>query len=366
MPKYLISINGPLEVRTRAAIAKGIFRNLDHIVEVALENQLTAEEGGLSSWGKVPAAAPPASPSSITRERMPGTGPRRRIAASAVGGPPSPPAIVDPDLRMPEGDVPTVADPDPSAIAGPLLWGQHYKFLPAKAALRVLARIASNTPQLGAFSENASLAAVVLGEKLRSIDKAGGRKLGNQIATSFPEGSEKSTRRFRDQYLAYLRPSDRKIDGMLPRLRFVAVYSDEGSNRVGLTMAGREFAGIRNPVIDGGAVGPSLSDEEIWFLLHHIQVKLPAEARHMASLVRLASQGATSPEELNQRMEGFYKDFQDAGRPWTPAHLNTMRAGVTSRLFELGLIAKKKDGVSVSYYATDRGRRWLAQFDKES
>ena len=349
----------------RGALDKGIFRSLDHLIEVALENQLKAEGDGPGPWGTsrpetVRRVVP--RPEPIMKER--GAQRPTKAVVQVEGRLLEPPLAFDLDIQMAAGEIPIVADPDSSAVAGPLLWGQHYKFLPTKVALRVLARMASTIPLLGTFSQTASAVAVGWGERLRSIDKEQGRKLGDQVATSFPEGNEKSTHRFRDQYLAYLRPSDRRIDGMLPRLRFVTVYSDDGSNRIGLTSAGREFVAMRNPVIDDGATGPSLSDEEVSFLLRHIQSKLPAEAKHMAALLRLTSQGATSPEALNRKMGRFYQDYQDDGRPWTRGHLNTMRAGVTSRLFELGLLSKEKQGVAVTYHPTERGKNWLVHFDK--
>ncbi len=367
MPKYLISINSVIEGRARGSIAKGTFRSLDHLIEVALENQLNAEDDVQIPWGTARSATSPPSvypPPMTTHGR-----PKRASLRMAPRVRPSAPVldpVVDLNLSMPKEEIPVVADPDPKALAGPLLWGQHYKFLPVKVALRVLTRLAPSSPPLGTFSETACSVAVAFGVRLRAMDKAHGRKLGDQVATSFPEGSEKSTHRFRDQYLAYLRPSDRRIDGMLPRLRLVAVYSDGGVNRIGLTSAGREFAGFTNPIIDAGSEGPTMSEEEVNFLLRHIQTKLPEEAKHMAALVRLTSQGVTTPEDLNQKMERFYGGFQENGRPWTPAHLNTMRAGVTSRLFELGLLSKQKQGVAVSYHPTDRGKNWLSQFDRQN
>jgi predicted transcriptional regulator len=41
------------------------------------------------------------------------------------------------------------------------------------------------------------------------------------------------------------------------------------------------------------------------------------------------------------------------------AVINTQRAGLMARMFELGLIEKEKDGVKVNYKISDKGKSFL-------
>jgi len=43
--------------------------------------------------------------------------------------------------------------------------------------------------------------------------------------------------------------------------------------------------------------------------------------------------------------------------------INTQRAGLMARMFELGLIEKEKDGVKVSYKISNRGMRFLGNIN---
>src|SRR5436189_6123231 len=50
MPRYLLNIEARDDERIRRLIGLGIYRDLDHIVSVALRNQLVAEEQAIDPW----------------------------------------------------------------------------------------------------------------------------------------------------------------------------------------------------------------------------------------------------------------------------------------------------------------------------
>src|SRR5881396_843034 len=50
MPRYLLNIDARDDERIRRLIGLGIYKDLDHIVSVALRNKLVAEEQGIDAW----------------------------------------------------------------------------------------------------------------------------------------------------------------------------------------------------------------------------------------------------------------------------------------------------------------------------
>jgi hypothetical protein len=214
-------------------------------------------------------------------------------------------------------------------------------------------------PSLSVFKERALEVAQVVGEKLGEMDKALGKKHGEKFSASFPELTDKSRRRYSDQYLAYVRPSDGRLDGMLARLKFVNVLKDVGVVRIGITEPGFRFAEFRNPLVDDTGENQALSQEEAAFLIRHIDSNLPSEAQHMRWMMQQIADGVTSRTNLNSKMGEFYAKYQSGGRTWTSAHVNTMRAGLLSRLVELGRIATTKKGLEVTYLLTAEGRNLL-------
>ena len=201
-------------------------------------------------------------------------------------------------------------------------------------------------------------AAEAFGKQLKRRDRTLGNKSGEKISTSFPETTEKSRTRFAEQYIGYVRSTDLKYSGMLLVLRFANVIPNNGIKEIGITPAGKEFCNLRNPVIDGQQGKEVFSHEEIDFLVHHISNKLPEEAQHMIKVLDLLHEGGKSRMDLNSALSLFYQQYQNPDSPWTEGVVNLMRAGVISRMFELGMINKKRNGLMVTYELTELGNKY--------
>jgi predicted MarR family transcription regulator len=63
--------------------------------------------------------------------------------------------------------------------------------------------------------------------------------------------------------------------------------------------------------------------------------------------------GGSSPSDLNQGINHL-------SRGWSQAMVNTIRAGAISRLNELGLINRLRNGVNVTYSLTKFGKEILS------
>ena len=122
--------------------------------------------------------------------------------------------------------------------------------------------------------------------------------------------------------------------------------------RILLTEAGWHFAEMRNPILDEGKNGrqSKFSIEEIEFLLAHIRSRVPAEAFAYKVVLEAISQGAKTPDKLDDALEEYVPKRDE--KPFTRAFLTTQRAGVVSRMIDLGLVQRIRDGINVTYAAT--------------
>ena len=359
MAKRVIDLPPAIEHLVWRKIQDGTYESFDHLVTLALENQLKAEGNNQNWWlGK----------HQDTDESSPVHKPLINKQSSSAAGPGPHSQSVDVASIHRLIEIPTEepvlleAMLPQDTLSGPL-WGQYYRFFPVKPALRVLAHLSEERlPTVPEFRAAACDVAERVGRRLKLRDVELGLKLGDLLSTSLPESTDKSRRRYADQFLIYTRPSDRKHDGLLPRLKFISVRSEGQAVRIGLTEAGLNFSRKANPIIDSASGGiSSLSDEEKEFLLGHLELEVPDEADHMTNLLGLIARGVIDRESLNKKMRVYYYSHQDKKRAWTDAHVNTMRAGLQSRLHELGLTSRTKHGLAVSYVLTERGRRFLEE-----
>lgn len=333
--KYIVTIPPAFEEKIRSLISKGEFRDVNHFITVALENQINAEEN-LTAWITE-------SPRQI--HRMP-----EESQSNAHLGP----SLVSKTYKI-------CPEPPIERLNDRLLWGQYYRFLPTKFSLRILANLSTDKfPTLASFKDHAASSAEIFGKQLKRLDRTMGNKSGEKISTSFPENSEKSRRRFTEQYIGYVRPTDQKYIGMLLTLRFADVLDNSGVEEIGITPTGQEFCNLHNPIIDGQPQSKGIfSLDEIDFLVRHINNKLPDEAGHMMKVLDLLRDEGKSREVLNSALSLFYKKYQDPDRPWTEGVVNLMRAGVMSRMFELEIISKKRNGLIVTYELTELGKKYM-------
>jgi len=315
----------------REMIAKGEFRDVNHFVNVAVENQITAEQ---TIWGKQQLSSIPGASQNV----------------------PNHTETVTPSLDE-ATSIRTTRESNDEEVLGGLLWGQYYRFLPIKFSLRHLANHKEFFPQLSVFKDATCTAAEEFGKQLRKLDSVAGNKSGERISVSFPEHNDKSRRRFMDQYIGFVRSSDKKSSGMLLELRFARVFTEKRTESIGLTESGKAFAALENPVLDKHRASPIFSKSETDFIVNHLCDKLPQEALHMGVILEHLG-GGKGRTDLNSSLEDFYKKYQAHDKAWTNEMINLMRAGAMSRMWELGMIEKTRKGLMVTYKGTQLGETY--------
>jgi DNA-binding transcriptional ArsR family regulator len=319
----------------KRAITKGGYGSTDQFIRLAIDNQIRDELEGSYEW--------PAPVSNPIGSRSSSLGEGGGIARNLLSPPNRTPVIV--------------GLPAPSMVSQLPLWGQLYKFLPTKVGLRILANLTqTSNVSYKEFRETAAKEAVLFKRRLAKKDRTLGNKFGGELSTAFPDNNDKSINRYEDQYLVYARPSVKQISSLAAQMRWLSV---DAKRKVGITKLGLEFAKLPSPIIDGDGEEP-LSREERNCIIDQLITQYRAEALQMEFVLREITSGVSSRQGLNDRIVQFYrKSWPNECRNWREGVFNTMRAGEISRLYELGLISKTRDGLMVTYSITEEGERVL-------
>ncbi len=264
-------------------------------------------------------------------------------------------AVAAAKLGLTSASIVTVDEPVPKMLDSDYLWMMVNRILPIKVALRSFEAYLSNNPtssgwtNLVAVHDAAVREAIRIGRLLQANDRRRGN--GDKLAIGFPSSrDEKSQSRFKWFCVGALK-SNGLITGGPAWLHFVNIIKDSSGNvMIGLTKAGVEFADLKNPAIDAGDSSP-LSPAETDYLLSHIRRVLPKEHRVMLTVVDSITKGRNTPNELIEPVKSVL-DTDDA-------ESISQRASLVSRLAEMGLVVRKRNGLHITYELTDRARTML-------
>jgi hypothetical protein len=243
------------------------------------------------------------------------------------------------------------------------IFGQYNRLLPAKASCRALSRIMAGKSRgvdLDDAAQQIAEKAVLLGEYLKHLDEKHNIGRDDALSTAFPtkgKNSAKSRLRYASQFVASVNRHG-QVSGLLIDLKLINRTSG-GTPRVNLTEQGWKFTLMKNPILDGNGdvVNSKFSQEEVDFLLDHISTNVPAEHSAYQSILGAISNGAITPDDI----DNFLTKYIDPSRKeeLSPSFLSTQRSGAISRMSDLGLVERDRDGVYVSYIATDLGKSYL-------
>lgn len=245
------------------------------------------------------------------------------------------------------------------------IFGQHNKLLPVKANLRALANLLrSESSSAGLPLDRASTeiaaAAVGLGDLLRRLDSSTQRPRDESLAVAFPSSdpanSDKSRLRYGSQFVGAMSREGR-MTGLLIDLKLIN-HDRYKSPRIQLTEPGWRLAELPNPILDGhyNKGGGRFSPAETEFFIEHIASSVPTEHFAYTTTLSAINEGFDTPEGLDAALKKHLPDRKE--KPFTDAFLTTQRAGVISRMADLGLVARVRSGPNVTYVATTRGKQF--------
>lgn len=243
------------------------------------------------------------------------------------------------------------------------IFGMYNRLLPAKANCRALARKLGEfgwkgipiKDQIEDVAYNIAEQAAKLGDYLRKHDKFNNLKRDDGLSTAFPGTSrkdEKSRIRYANQFIARIDKS-LNISGLLIDFRLIA-KSNSSNPALHLTGPGFELAKQKNPVLDGTQekATDKLSTEEEEFLINHICNYVPVEASAYYTLLKILSSGSKSPNEIDDMLKDSYEGNDPENTMM--GRIATHRAGAISRMIDLGIINRNRNGTRLSYSMTDK------------
>lgn len=353
--KVVVDIPESLLDELRDAVSRGEYEDAREFVTVALGNQVELERSGGRSENVMTldeALGEDADP-------RPDGNPQATVTDAVSSGGPGALSRADYDA------VSTVPQPDFDRLdAGPL-WGQYNRIFPVKLAVRVLANELRNqavhaTSQvdgseeewvsLDRFGSIAGDLAREYGLKIQQADKQQARGRGEKLSAALPVGNdpEKSKERFRTHFIGHTDQSG-DLTGAAPHLLFVNIPGDS-PGLIGITEVGLRFADLWNPLIDGGAnADQPLAADEIAFYLEHVENRLSNEFEAMQFTARAIADGYDRPDSLTDRVATLNDN-------WSDSQASTVRSGLVSRMYELGLVERERVGQrGIAYVLTEDG-----------
>jgi hypothetical protein len=260
-------------------------------------------------------------------------------------------------------DIPTVAPPKESRLDKGPLWGQYNRIFPVKLVVRGLANALVDSSKEGLpdepwlnfqpFQRRAARTAREIGTEIATHDDRAGRKRGEKLAAALPTGDDpdKSMDRFETHFIGRVEHDD-ELTGALPHLYFVDIVR-ESAQQIGLTDAGQEFATLPNPLLDDGVdADRSLSQEERQFYILHVQDVREEEYAAMQKVAQAIKEGDNRPTSLTERVAYLNPE-------WSNSQAETIRSGLTSRMYELGLVHRSQVGQrGIAYELTAAGENF--------
>jgi hypothetical protein len=325
--RYIVDLSSEISDEINKLIASGKYRSIQDFLAAAASNQLHLEQQG-PPQGIIIA---PTSPS---------------IEATTIYN-----ALLVRDF----GNLKTVSPPNSEQVPGELhgLWN---KFFPVKITTRVLANMlkgASEYVPLEPSQERIADIARQLGRVIVRKERDLGRKRGDMISTALPWKREefKAKMRFKSHFVGHI-SSDKWIEGAPAALRLTNMIRSNGTVSIGLTAAGLRFASLTNPVIDEENYTASLSQDERAFLIDQIRTELPDETQLMKSVITAVANGSRTPTALNSMLHELKPKLNDT-------ELVTLRSGLLSRMYELNLMQRTRNGLTMTYDVTPNGQAFI-------
>lgn len=351
-------------------VEAGSYDDPREFVQTAIENQIELEEGG-SNEAKTLEEALSAVDAEVDATTQEVSGDpqanqsRQRSTDKTVSSGSSDETEIS-LTRRGHDELPTVDPPAESRLDDGPLWGQYNRIFPVKVVVRGLANeLLDGTEQgegeeawlaLPAFRRRIAAIAREVGTDVALRDEEVGRNRGEKLAAGLPTGddAEKSTDRFQTHFVGRVERED-ELTGAPPHLSLVDIASGT-PQRIGLTDAGREFASLYNPLLDEGSdADQALSREERRFYVSQVRDVREDEYAAMQKVAQAIAEGDDRPSSLTERVA--YIDTR-----WSTSQAETIRSGLTSRMYELGLLDRRRVGQrGIAYELTNEGEAFRTE-----
>ena len=367
-----VRISEGLKAKVDELISRGHYPDLSAAVNVALENLLLAEEEHTSRVEeKQVGAQAEASPQGPKPVRSSATDKSKLAKASTQvvdrnSGRPAVFSWVKPPTIPDELIVPFPGDlfrPGQRVPVERWIFGQQNRVLPAKINTRLFLILLSETDsEMELFQAASAIADGAAGafRFLNELDGRFGHGKDDLLSTGFPEpDSDKAKSRYANHFGAY-ENTQGNLTGMMLQWKFAGVKRAKNKTYLFPTRACVDFAVLPNPLLDQSVTekpAQKFSPREIVWLTEHIAKQVPVEASAYRTILSGLCEGCVTPDALDSFVRKHAKGKDDV----TDAFVSTQRSGAVSRMADLNLIRRQRDGTKVSYEMTELGTKWLEE-----
>lgn len=356
-----IRIPEELKARVEAVVARGHYSDFNSFAVTAMENLLVAEEDQAGQTDSAPA--------------FKSTVPSKKLATTVAAESPAKMPVPTEASSSPvfNWTVPRISErsivPIPNDLFTPgqrvpverWIFGQQNRLLPLKVNARLFLTLisqATSDVQLGGAAEAVSELAFAVSAFLAGLDRRFDHGKDDLLSTGFPEpDSDKAASRYANHFVAY-ETSQGALTGMLIQWKLAGVKRAKNKTYLLPTSPCFEFASLKNPLLDFPITErpvEKFTDQEISWALAHIQKNVPVEGFAFMTVLTGIREGSVTPDAL----DNFIRQAACEKSETSPAFVSTQRSGAVSRMADLNLVRRIREGTKFSYEITERGLQWL-------
>lgn len=245
------------------------------------------------------------------------------------------------------------------------VFGQYNRLLPAKANCRALAHHLIQEKKgvyLEDIVQSITPEAAILGDYLKRQDQRHEISRDDLLSTAFPtteKNSEKSYLRYANQFIGSVN-REGQVSGLLIALKLINRTGNK-KVRIHLTEHGWRLATMPNPILDNLQESPlrKFSEEEINFFINHISERVPTEDFAYRTIMASILEGANTPDSMDDYLQK--RVAVKSEKELSASFLSTQRSGAVSRMTDLELVIRVRDGVKVTYEMTDLGKEYFSK-----
>lgn len=247
--------------------------------------------------------------------------------------------------------------------------GQQNRLFPAKANARALIRLFKAGEKglpIAKTAEQVAADAAALGDYLAAFDVEHKIARDDAFAIAFPttgEDTDKGRTRYANQFVVY-QNNRGEVSGLMVDLKLVNFVNHKKERLLVPTKMAWLLARLPNPVLDPSPDTPveKFSADERQLLVEHIVKSVPAEAFAYRAVLEAVQGGHNTPEKIDAALKSYIA--ADRVEELSQSFLASQRSGAVSRMSDLNLIARQRDGIRVSYAMTDDGKTFLTLLPK--
>jgi hypothetical protein len=248
-----------------------------------------------------------------------------------------------------------------------LIWYFYNRFFPARLVIHVLAQIIAiqhkNWIELGDLQVQAFEFAEGIATNLKNYELSAKMARNKKLSTGLPasrmeivgfRGTSKRKKeeklirgrtRFMDQIVGKYVPKNKIFSGECFDLGLIGVQQRKETIYVSLSELGKEFALLKNPILDKGLFEASFSDKEVSFIFNKIYSRFKLEAKIVNSIIEWLKKKSLTSSQIDELFRSELTEF-----------IPEQRIATMGRLSELQIVNWEIDSEGKSKYSLNHDK----------